>query len=253
MTHVALAAFSIWLPFASLAEPVDKRGVAVANWQCPAVSAGWHYTWWQRTPQCGHSQGVPMIWCEDAVGLLPGTRLAMWGNEPDRSDQCNKTPTAAAQTFRALTLRYPQVRWVGPHVSQNGAAWLQAFVSEYRRLYGSNPPLWALGVHCYGDAGVCRAWTERNIAWAREWTATGTVWVTEFAMLPCHYPSADAARADADVYMAWLDAEPGVARYAWFGTLVRGEPPKGFGLACDTSLVDASGQATEWGRWYQRR
>lgn len=255
VASVILMMFRIFLPLAPQ-ESWQKRGVAVAGNVC-WPGQNWYFDWSLEPIQCGDAVGFPMIWGrQDLTGLqYHNGQIVFALNEPDRSDQSNIVPEAAAVLWHDLfEVRFPHVRPVGPAVSHDGEAWLLAWRAAYIERYGQPPRIWAMNAHCYADAEFCKAWVGKNIAWAREWTESGHVWLTEFAMLPCAFGGDDAlARREADEFMAWLEETPEVSGYAWFGTFVDVLPPNGFGHGCDTSLIAANGHLTDWGRWYLQR
>jgi len=243
----------LYLPL--LAVPaMGKRGVGVANGVCmPGVA--WHYEWRPQPVRCEDSLAIPMVYCgPDWTGLpltYSGPLLAM--NEPDRADQCNLAPIEGARQWRELELRFPRAQLIGPAVSQDGAAWLRDWHDAYQRMYNARPRIYALAVHCYWPAEKCVSWTRFNLDLAQQWTSSGRVWVTEFAGLPSWYDGPEAvaqALAEGEAFRAWLEAEPGVAAYAWFVTHLRpGEEP--WGPRSNTSLVGPDGRLTVFGEWYR--
>lgn len=201
------------------------------------VGAMWYYDWSPQPLQCAGLEAVPMLWAPgDGVTNPPGpSAYLLLLNECDRPDQCNVDPETAARAWRQWEQQYPDRKLVGPNTSNAGMAWLLAWHSAYRRIYGESPRMWALGIHCYKDAAWCQDWITANIALARQWTTSGKVWLTEWAMpLP-----------EADGFLSWLLANPGVEREAWF--LARGQVA-GWPLS---ELVDKRGALTELGIWHR--
>lgn len=198
------------------------------------VGASWYYDWSPQPLDCPGREAVPMLWAPgDGVSNPPSaSAYLLLLNECDRPDQCNTSPEAAAIAWRQWEQQYPERRLVGPNASNAGLDWLLAWHAAYLRLYGEPPRLWALGIHCYKGLAWCQDWTTANIALAQQWTESGRVWVTEWAMpLP-----------DADVFAAWLLANPGVERAAWY--LARSP-------AENSSLYDWRDGLTGYGVWHR--
>jgi hypothetical protein len=146
---------------------------------------------------------------------------------------------------------YPERRLVGPNISHLGLTWLLDWRTAFLRLYGHPPRIWALGVHCYMVPGSCQSWVETNIALAKQWTQSGKVWVTEWAMTSCYYAVTAGvatqtwALRDADVFMSWLLANPNVERETWFIA-------RWYNRSCVTDLISSTGTLTDFGVWHQR-
>lgn len=211
-----------------------SMAVQFADCRYPAaVGASWYYDWSPQPLQCPGLDAVPMLWAPgDGVRNPPtASEYLLLLNECDRADQCNTSPEAAARAWRAWEQQYPDRKLVGPNASETGWQWEQEWYAAYQRLYGEPPRIYALGVHCYNNLIRCQTWVSEHEKLARQWTESGQVWVTEWAMpLP-----------QADVFLPWLLEQPGVAREAWY--LAR-SPVEW------TSLFDAEG-LTDLGLWYQ--
>jgi hypothetical protein len=199
-------------------------------------------------------EAVPMI--RDAgqmhVTLLGGDSDWIMGfNEPDLPGQANMTPDEAAVLWREIEGRWPGRRLLGPAPSHLHPEWIVQFRDAYMRRYGQAPRLDGLAFHCYYRyASQCIALGERFVRWADEW-GSEEVWCTEFAFLPVNGPDAE---RQARRFVAWLEGEPGVTRYAPY--VVHQAVCDQFWPDCrpgaDPSLLDAAGGVTEIGRWYAK-
>jgi hypothetical protein len=249
--------YHIYLPL--YVKPPPRVGIGM-DWRyqsCdyPAqVGADWYYNWGYVMPSCRGVEGIPMIWSAvwgDEPILPTGTQHLLLFNECDLRGQCNASPELAARAWYHYERLYPGVKLVGPNTSHLGWQWLLDWHAAYVRLYGKPPRIWALGIHCYMPPAECQAWVDRNAALAREWTESGKVWLTEWAMTGCYYPQMERAAAetqalsDADEFMGWILDNPDVEREAWFVARLR--QPR----ACSTDLIAADGSLTELGEWHR--
>jgi hypothetical protein len=242
-----------FVPLAIAGQGKVGVGVDRAYADCKHIAqlgARWYYDWSPQPIQCPGAEAVPMLWAPgDGVTNPPiASRYLLLLNECDRPDQCNTPPEAAAVAWRGWEQQYPDRLLVGPNTSRAGMEWLLAWHAAYIRLYGEQPRMWALGIHCYNPAGWCEDWTTANIALAREWTQSGQVWITEWSTTGCYYSqprpdSVDAALLDAARLQAWFEAQPEVARTAWFVTKLPG--------ICQTALIGPDDRLTPFGLWYQ--
>jgi len=239
----------VYLPLTAGAP--SKVGVSMAQQfrdcaHVSAVGAVWQYDWTPQPLQCPGIEGVPMVWCPgDGIlnSPLPSEHLLLF-NECDRNDQCNCLPEKTARAWREWEGRCPDCKLIGPNISETGMPWLLAWHEAYIRLYGEQPRIWALGVHCYSGLASCQRWVDINVALAQEWTASGQVWVTEWALGCWGVPT-----PEAEAFMAWLLAHPGVERAAWF--LAYSDGTTSGTSSCETSLVNATGCLTPLGVGYR--
>lgn len=247
--------FTIWLPLVKRA--ATKQGVALTHGHCGDVQwvgASWFYTWSPRPPECPGVESVPMIWGENDIGkTLRGTSSWLLGfNEPDGAGQANLTPFRAAELWRDVERLYPDKFLVSPAPSHLHPEWLPQFVAAYLDLYDEMPQLDALAVHCYlNDVDQCVALVGAAIALADDWNVTGGVWVTEFAFLEMGWATLEESLDKARTFIAWMDNEPRVGRYAWFAARLR-DDEKSQGLS--SALVEFDGSAlTVYGEMYAER
>ena len=216
----------LWLP--GVSRTATKKGVGLTYVHCgdvAAVGASWYYRWQRTPPECA-GQSVSMIWGKQDV-CKPVTGDSRWllgFNEPDRSNQANLSPDEAARLWHDVARCYPDHLLVGPSVSHPAIMWLEQFYGAYLHKFGQKPVLDALAVHCYANsADECMHVVRAVIALAERWNVGGGVWVTEFAFWPTHERTLEEALDEARAFIAWMDAEPGVVRYAWFAARMKGD------------------------------
>jgi hypothetical protein len=188
-------------------------------------------TWWYNWGSDGRDSSldfVPMIWGLGHIGNAaskiraykdchPGARYLLVLNEPNHKGQANTTPQEAARLWPAVEelARECELALVGPQLCfghmegfESPVDWLDAFIAEYKTLYGGlDPQIDALGYHFYGSSGL-RGHLDALTRFGKP------LWITEFA----HYHAA--ALED---QMKWMtkavylcEARSDVARYAWF-------------------------------------
>jgi hypothetical protein len=218
-----------------LAQDLQGRNCAVLD----QFDALWHYDWSPYPLDCPGVEAVPMLWSPGVVVAknLPAGQYLLVGNECDLANQCNTSPEVAAVWWRQVEQLYPERKLIGPNASYLGLDWLLAWHAAYSKLYGEPPRMWALGIHCYAVPDACRVWTETNIALAQQWTTSGKVWVTEWAMrgLP-----------DANTFMNWLLAQDDVERAAWFLA-------QDAGRLNETGLLGPTQKMSKYGFWYSAK
>lgn len=244
----------LYLPLAGRA-PAAKLGLAGGSPELVRTLGGSWYYWWHGEPHgAAGIEAVGMIWGRWSGGVpqvTTGSRWLLGFNEPDALGQAYLPPQEAAALWRQIEAVYPERLLVSPAPSHLHPEWLPAFREAYRELYGAYPRMDALALHCYlPTAAECIALGQQYVAWAEEWDAA-EVWCTEFAFLPAW--SADAA-GEARGFVAWLEAEPRVTRYAPYVSYETGGTPWWPAIAPGTnpSLFDAAGRLTEIGLWYAR-
>ena len=122
--------------------------------------------------------------------------------------------------------------------------WLLRWHDIYVKLYGEQPRLWALGVHCYLPAAKCQQWVDANVALAKRWTESGRIWLTEWAMCRRRVGTEEQALTEAEKFQSWLLANPNVERAAWY--LTRDDKDQW----CQTALITPMGSLSRFGEWY---
>jgi len=218
------------------------------------LGGSWYHNWGPAPENIRGIAVVPMVWGRDVPTQLGGNSTTVLGpNEPDMKGQSNLTPEEGAQVWRTMEQTYPDKRLISPVPSHEDPEWLVRFRDAYKKAYGRWPRLDGLAMHCYiPERGGCIALGQKFVRWAREW-GVPEVWVTEFAFLPKWAPDAE---GQAREWVAWLEAEPMIKRYAPFTSYIPGgtwswphtEPEANPSLFVGTE----STELTEMGRWYQR-
>lgn len=254
----------LYLPLLlSAPAPIAKRGVCLLyGGPCADVAevgASWYYTWGPTPPLCAGAEAVPMIWGADAKywQVKPGPGWLMGWNEPDVVNQANIAPNEGAALWEQIEQRWPEKRLVAPAPAWSALRWLEQWFDAYMARFGRQPRMDALAVHCYrATAAECIAETQYTLDLAARWNVP-EVWITEYGFLPCDglgYAAGDltAALREAERYTAWLDTQPQVTRYAWFGTRIKGGEWWAFPAGCSTALYDDLG-LTAFGVWYATR
>ena len=245
----------VLMPLLGKAPAPPKLGIAGASpTQVKTLGGSWYHNWGPMPGVAAGVEAVPMIWGRDVPTTVGGNSMYLLGmNEPDMDGQSNLTPQEGAQIWRKIELAFPGKLLISPVPSHEDPEWLVRFRDAYRAMYGRWPRLDGLALHCYiPEQGGCIALGQKYVGWARAWGAN-EIWVTEFAYLPMW---AQNAEAQAREFVAWLEAEPLVKRYAPFTAYIRGGDPNWphTDPATNPSLFVASGstQLTAMGRWYKR-
>lgn len=256
----AAARYRFYVPQYAAPAPV-KLGLGGGQpLQARALGGSWLYDWSSQPTGDEFTEAVPMLWGAASVGLPLGgnSRWLLGFNEPDRPEQANLTPERAAVLWRQVEERYPDRQLVSPAPSDRDIWWLARMRAAYTELYGRDPRFDALACHCYRQtAAECIMLVRQFVTWAHEWGVTGGVWVTEFAFIPAWTPAGTTAEREARQFVAYLDAEPWVTRYAPFiGWL---EPGVWYWPDCNPAANpslfrgERSLELTTAGRWYQEQ
>ncbi len=217
------------------------------------VGASWFYTWGPRPKDVPGVESVPMIWGERDIGKTPrGTSIWLLGfNEPDRSNQANLTPDAAATLWSEVERLYGD-DWllVSPAVSHTDIDWLRRFYGAYLHKFGKIPVLDALAVHCYAnDVQQCLAVVREVGELAEKWGVLGGVWLTEFAFWPVGAERIEYALERMARFVRELGGESYLRRYAWFAARIKGDE---WWMGPSTALVEFDGSGlTEYGLMYK--
>lgn len=210
-----------------------KRGIAynedINVTQFGGGEVFFQYNWDSNTdfPQ-DYTEYVPMLWSNTddhtsvwdvnvqkwlGTGNLPTTHLLGF-NEVDNVDQSNLSPQEAASSYLQWITPYSdRATLVSPSVTNaaTGMAWMQEFIPL---CADCDISLWAF--HWYDSTS--------NFAYLQEYVTEacnlvyptlGKVWLTEFEGLPDDPTAQSAFLAQA---LPWLDDNPCVDRYAWFGS-----------------------------------
>jgi hypothetical protein len=245
--------------------PSGKRGLAyVGNplfpeddtiWINPDSPIYWYYNYkWQPTIIYNQAlEFVPQLWgfevdstfTSDVIALKIGglnIQYALGFNEPDGpSDQGGSDispQNAAIEWIQYMEpLRGHGIQLGAPAVtgSLRGIQWLQDF---FTACAGQCHPTF-LPCHVYGDLGVVQ-WLVTTM---RGKYPNMTLWVTEFAN-----PDQDLEETNIsfEQSVSWLDAQPYVDRYSYFGAFRGYSSNVGF----NASMLDSCGQLTDVGDFY---
>ncbi len=248
-----------------------KRGIAY-NLATPeditAISAGvsWWYNWSDRPNsnipadyQTRYNMDYyPMLWnfnfnatdVENFLQQNPGIKYILVLNEPNLTDQSNKSPQDAATEwpkYEAIA-NHTGVKIVGPAITwgtqtnyEDPVKWLDAFYAAYRAANNNRDPhIDYLAFHWY-DYGLAGQ-LDRLQKYGKEF------WITEFANW---HPQNDGAQIDTlakqitqmTEMVSICESRSDVFRYAWFTG--RWSNDVHF-----TSILAANGQLTDLGKKY---
>ena len=195
----------------------------------------WCFWYWynisrNNNPRVSSGQ-IPIFWCDSSGNLAQARELNQNGysgyvivlNEPDRPEQCNRSPERAAE----ILLQYKDIlgdaKIISPNVIVNenaGLPYLTRFLDEVERL--TNRPaldtIYRIGIHFYGgfsspsermDA-VCDLLTSRY--------GYCLVWLTEYGA-----GFSKDGRSDFDIYKQWVTEVEADSRIEIpFGYTIRG-------------------------------
>ena len=250
-----------------------KRGIAfdlasAADYAALAPGVSWWYDWGDQphggTVQDLHSRFgmdfIPMLWNQNfndaqVVQMLqanPQIRYLLALNEPNLTDQANRTPQQAADLWPRLEAiaRDTGVKLVGPQMNwgtmpgySDPVTWMDAFLAAYRAANGGRDPVIDyLGFHWY-DYGLA-AQLDRLARYGKPF------WVTEMANWHTGDGAAQIDTVDKQIaqmtdMVAVCESRADVFRYAWFtGRWTQGGDPH------FTSLLAADGTLTRLGSHY---
>lgn len=213
-----------------------KRGVSF-SWQVdedfdllgPAVS--WSYNWANSYAESQTKkfeeygiQYVPMCWNANysresvsaSIAKQNGEKYMLGFNEPNLTDQCNMTPSKAAEYWgdvvslakeNGANLLSPAMNWGTLNGWHNGVEWMKAFFNQPQ----VNPDdIHGIAVHIYmGSAKAMLGDLQRYKEFGKP------LWLTEF----CAWDGTSSSAAQCQ-FMAQainsLEQDPDLERYAWF-------------------------------------
>lgn len=240
-----------------------KRGVSLA---CGAddmprlarevndLRVAWVWNWSTQPPTFPDIESIPCVWDASYIGQPLGgnSEWVIGPNECDQWDQCNTSPEKIAVAWRQLEAAYPDRKLTSPQVVRWDKRWLEQWYAAYVVLYGEPPKMDAVAIHTYWGNDIT-AYKEQVIYYvdlAQRW-GVPEVWVTEFAIAPVLDRTLRETVADTAAYVAWLDAQPTVTRYApWTNRVecMSNIAPDGI---FDTPLFGANGGMTQLGAMYR--
>ncbi len=176
---------------------------------------------------------VPMAWnggydinaLRSYYTAHPQDKYLLGFNEPNFRAQANMTPTQAAEKWPALeqladefglklvapALNYPDSA-INDGKTYQPTEWMDAFIAAYKSLYGKEPRMDYVALHCYMDQPAAQKGFIEDFA--KRYNKQ--VWLTEF----CAWESKSITAAQQQEYMIEkvrdLEKSEYVARYAWF-------------------------------------
>lgn len=213
-----------------------KRGVSF-SWQMdadfdllgPVVS--WSYNWANSSAASQDKkfeeygiQYVPMCWNANysranvaaSIAKQQGEKYMLGFNEPNLTDQCNMTPSQAAEKWvdvvslakeNGANLLSPAMNWGTLSGWSNGVAWMESFFKQPQ----VNPDdIYGIAVHIYmGSAKAMLGDLARYKVFGKP------LWLTEFCAWDGTSSSAAQCQFMAQAINA-LEQDPDLERYAWF-------------------------------------
>lgn len=254
-------AHTVYMP--SLQAARSPRGVSLACGyedldrlarEVAALQVVWVWNWRTNPPLFADIESVPALWDGSVIGQsLGGNSAWLLGfNEPDRPDQANMTPEAAARAWAQVEQIYPERKLASPQPVEPGSRWLERWYAAYKEQNDGRPPrLDALAIHTYWD-GTLASYQDQvryYIDLAARW-GVPEVWITEFAFAPGLDRTLRDTVGDMRAYIAWLDAQPTVTRYAPWTNRVECLDIVAPNSQFDTPLYSASGALTALGKMY---
>jgi hypothetical protein len=250
----------VYLPL--VASVPSKKGISLAcGYSDPdrmarevaELGVSWIWNWGPTPPLFPGVESVPNIWSAASIGHpLGGNSEWLLGfNEPDQADQANVSPEMAARQWAELERTYPDRKLTSPQVVKWDRRWLEEWYAAYQAQNGGRAPrLDALAIHTYwgNDITAYQEQVRYYMALAQRW-GVKEVWVTEFTLAPGLDRTVRETVDDLRAYVAWLDAQPMVTRYApWTNRVECTDwPPSS---VFDTPMYAANGLPTEAGRIY---
>ncbi|KAF7351503.1 Glycoside hydrolase family 128 protein [Mycena sanguinolenta] len=224
-----------------LAWPSDNN-FDPAIFKSPKV--GWLYNWGQNnSPRNTEFPFYAMQWNADGIGSLATNAKAanavgiLGFNEPDLSSQANMSPEDAASYYsqyisplsaKGFKLTTPAVTNGGP---PTGLAWLDAFLAACTGCAYDY-----IALHWYG--GWIDDFTE-FIDSAKKYNKP--IYLTEFGLAWDAQAQASNYEEFLPLALSYLDSEPAVAKYAFFGAFYSGT---------GKDMIAANGTLTALGQIY---
>lgn len=242
---IALAALLVLPAFGQMKRSY-KRGVGENSFTRPAeitsLAKGvtWTYNWGPNPANRvasqlhpgGEMEFVPQVWngnfqeqaIRDSLAKYPGTKYLLGFNEPNFKAQANMTPTQAAEKWPVLegiardyglklispALNYPD----GPINDGNTYQpdeWLTQFIAAYKNLYGKEPQIDYIALHCYMNSYTAMQGFVDNFA--KKFGKK--IWLTEFCSWEGTVDSLTQLNTMVQKVQA-LELDTLVDRYAWF-------------------------------------
>jgi hypothetical protein len=247
-------------------QPVE-HGIAATYYNLPGMCSrmqemhtDWYYNWSYRSSlDCPNIEFVPMIWESSMVGneIPPDAKWLLGFNECGVYGQCPDTPCEAAIGWRNMEQTYPDVKLGSPSFlgwyGYSFLWWIEEWHQCYVTMYGENPRLDALAVHCYGANDFCQEFLSSAIDFADEIGGI-PVWVTEYANPPMESVSYQQTLDSMEAMTDWFKSNPRIERWGWFALTYKGDEAwlPDFWLTPYSTLVDYdTGDLTPCGELYK--
>ncbi len=225
-------------------EKSSKRGLAynlvnAADFDSLKAGVSWWYNWHYTTdaPENYYSdyqmEFIPMIWggntSENQVTAMvnlimghPETKYLLVMNEPNLTDQANRTPAQAAADWtayeqiistladfgRTIYLVGPAMNWGTMSGYADPVKWLDDFYTAFQAAEGRDPLIDYLAFHWY-DYGLA-AQLDRLQKYGKQ------IWITELANWNPQVNSYGKQIAQMREMVALCELRNDVFRYAWF-------------------------------------
>lgn len=225
----------------------SKRGFSennlayVADLQVLSKGCTWFYNWGAQPNSSLNDyigadksiEFVPMAWNGSySIDQLrayytahPNDKYLLGFNEPNFKAQANMTPTQAAEKWPALEALADELglKLVGPALNYPDGAindgvtyqptdWMDQFIAAYKELYGKEPKIDYLALHCYMDYAVAMESFVENFA--KRYNKQ--VWLTEFCAWEDKNITATTQMSHMLPKLQVLEKSSNVFRYAWF-------------------------------------
>ncbi|KAG9018567.1 hypothetical protein FRB90_011396 [Tulasnella sp. 427] len=213
----------------------------------PGGKVNWLYNW--HTEKEAIYSSIPsfyaMQWDSEGIANLTanlkadGAHTLLGFNEPDNGGQANLTPAAAAslwkQYFEPIKARHPNIKLISPAVTNggppSGLAWLDSFLGNCTSCH-----IDGVAIHWYGG------WIDDFKSFVNDSKKYNKpLYMTEFGLDWDQYATVDSFTQFLPLAMSYLDSEPAVVKYAFFGAFHSGTAK---------DMLDANGQLTTVGKLY---
>ncbi len=256
---------------------IASAGADLTALAAPTPGISWFYGW-SRTPsgQVGTKyvaagvEWVPMVWGQpnelnDAnlasrITVGPNTKYLLGYNEPNFTAQANLTPAQAAAAWPYLQKAADQLRLstVAPAVNfcgggcnqTNPFVWLDQFLAAC-----SNCRIDFVAFHSYACDSNWFLNTYMKQAVDKYYTQGNPprkIWLTEFACAdsaPAGGWSVTQIQSYLGTVIPWLESQPAIFRYAWFGDRT-GRPNDPNYVTASNALLAGAGTLTALGNTY---
>lgn len=225
-------------------EKSSKRGLAynltnAADLDTLKSGVSWWYNWGTSTSAPGNyystynMEYIPMLWggntsssdmtkVKNYILAHPEIKYLLVMNEPNLTDQANRTPAQAAADWlkyeqvandlanqkRIISLVGPAMNWGTLSGYSDPVVWLDAFYSEFKKANGRDPRIDYLAFHWY-DYGLASQ-LDRLKKYGKK------IWITEMANWNKAINSYQKQAQQMTEMVNICETRTDVFRYAWF-------------------------------------